>query len=93
MTGNSSVLLTYVFPTVGCLISLLTFSSSFVAVLQVRRTKRLGVSLASAYSVFALLQLKQAAGRHKTVLKPGFLVMHVVTGIEPHTVHWHSGLD
>ena len=48
MIGNSSVLLTYVFPTVGCLISLLTFSSSFVAVLQVRRTKRLGVSLFSA---------------------------------------------
>ncbi|DBA77905.1 TPA: hypothetical protein ACH3X2_008332 [Trebouxia sp. C0005] len=42
MTGNSSVLLTYVFPTIGCVISLLTFSSSFVAVLQVRRTKRLG---------------------------------------------------
>ncbi len=50
MTGNSSVLLTYVFPTIGCLISLLTFSSSFVAVLQVRRTKRLGVSLVFAYS-------------------------------------------
>ncbi len=92
MTGNSSVLLTYVFPTVGCLISLLTFSSSFVAVLQVRRTKRLGASLASAYSVLHI-QLKQAAGRHKTVLKSGFLVMHVVTGIEPHTVHWHSALN
>ena len=27
------------------------------------------------------------------VLKPGCLVIHVVTGIEPHTIHWHSGLD
>lgn len=45
MTATSSVLLTYVFPAIGCVISLLTFSSSFVAVLQVRRTKRLGVSV------------------------------------------------
>ncbi len=40
--------LTYVFPTIGCVISLLTFSSSFVAVLRVRKSKRLGVRVAVA---------------------------------------------
>lgn len=65
MTGNSSVLLTYVFPTVGCLISLLTFSSSFVAVLQVRRTKRLGVSIVSAYSGdFASIVVERRSSQH-----------------------------
>lgn len=42
MAAGSGVLLTFVFPAVGCVLSLLMFSSSLVAVLQVRRQKRLG---------------------------------------------------
>ena len=57
MTAASSILLTYVFPTIGCIISLLTFSSSFVAVLQVRKSKRLGVSCRFAYDHCTLVVL------------------------------------
>ena len=39
----SSVLLTYVFPGVGCVLSFCMFSSSLAAVLKVRKTRRLGV--------------------------------------------------
>ncbi|KAK9803005.1 hypothetical protein WJX73_009560 [Symbiochloris irregularis] len=42
LSGAGLVLLTYVFPAIGCVVSLLTFSSSVAAVLQVRRKRSIG---------------------------------------------------
>jgi hypothetical protein len=41
----ASVLLTYVFPGCGCILSLFMFSSSLAAVLKVRKLKSIGVSV------------------------------------------------
>ena len=43
MSQCSTILLTFVFPTIGCVLALLAIGSSLVAVLKVRRFKRLGV--------------------------------------------------
>ena len=42
LSGSGSILLTYIFPAIGCVLALFMFSSSLAAVLQVRRNRRLG---------------------------------------------------
>lgn len=54
MSGFSTVLLTYIFPTIGCVLAFLAFGSSLVAVLRVRRVKRLGVCRNKALSTGSL---------------------------------------
>lgn len=49
MSHVSDILLTWVFPSIGCIISLLAFSSSLVEVLRVRKIRRLEVRLPLFY--------------------------------------------